>query len=311
MSTEKTQKGIGARLRYAIKTRGESFRAFSERTGIPYRSLQQYLGEERLPGADVLIRMAVRGGIDLHFLLLGEGSPSRGPRGTAGLFAGVTDGPTPTYGAPPTSPPSLGHPSAHDLETAMLSEVVDTLASIGLGPIVLGARRGTLLPRLRILLALDRAYPDTLSMDDLVREAAAPGARLDLRDVAADLGILVRAGKAEEVTDASSPGAPPRYRAKEPHTRLQVHGVPDRCQHLLEALRVLARTVLPHLEADDGLGKLVTGELRLPEDQVGAFLVELVALVEQFVQRSAQARGEVPVSLVLAAGATEPESDQT
>lgn len=53
---------------------GESLRDFAKRTGIPYRTLQDYAAEKRAPGADHLRRIA-EAGIDVHWLLTGKFRP--------------------------------------------------------------------------------------------------------------------------------------------------------------------------------------------------------------------------------------------
>lgn len=62
---------IGNRLRAAIEQQGGSIKDFSRRSGIPYRTLQNYLSGERLPGADALVQIA-RQGIDVNWMLTGE-----------------------------------------------------------------------------------------------------------------------------------------------------------------------------------------------------------------------------------------------
>ena len=54
---------------------GLSIRDFSRETGVPYRTLQDYLADKRLPGAAHLGRMA-RAGIDLNWLLTGKLRPT-------------------------------------------------------------------------------------------------------------------------------------------------------------------------------------------------------------------------------------------
>lgn len=65
---------IGCRLRHILKQRGVTLRRFSEQTGIPYRSLQNYSLDLSKPTADNLAAMAGVG-VDLHWLLLGDAGP--------------------------------------------------------------------------------------------------------------------------------------------------------------------------------------------------------------------------------------------
>lgn len=45
---------------------------FSEQTGIPYRTLQQYLSDDRAPAADALTKICAQTNINIHWLLTGE-----------------------------------------------------------------------------------------------------------------------------------------------------------------------------------------------------------------------------------------------
>jgi hypothetical protein len=62
---------IGARLRQFLMWHNLSIRAFSDRSGVPYRTLQDYLTNKRKPGAEHLASMG-RGGVDLNWLLVDE-----------------------------------------------------------------------------------------------------------------------------------------------------------------------------------------------------------------------------------------------
>ncbi len=302
MSTKKTQSSIGGRLRAAIAARRESLREFSDRTGIPYRSLQQYLRDERAPGAEALGRIAAHSGIDLHYLLLGEGAPYRASS-PLGSF-GVKEVPARDYDVPGGR--SRGGGGAPALDVSMWAEVVDTALKFGLAPMILAARRGSLIPRVRVLAALDRVHPEGLALGELQELVSGEDTRMDLRDLAADLALLVREGKVEAL-DAPAGALDPtsRYRTTSPAVRVDVESFPDRCQHLLEALRILVRTVFPHLEADDGLGKLATGELTLPREKARAFLAELLDLVERFSANAQGGSGQAAVSMVVAAGVSD------
>ena len=59
---------LGDRLRMWLEFRGISLRTFSDETGVPYATLQNYLSGKRSPGADHLARIGA-GGIDLNWLL--------------------------------------------------------------------------------------------------------------------------------------------------------------------------------------------------------------------------------------------------
>lgn len=65
------ENGVSDRLRLFIELRGQSIREFADETGVPYRTLQDYVAGKRRPGADHLIRMASVG-IDINWLLTGD-----------------------------------------------------------------------------------------------------------------------------------------------------------------------------------------------------------------------------------------------
>lgn len=68
---EKSEKlGIGPRLRKLLLHRGETLKAFAERSGIPYRTLQNHVAGTIKPNAEQLTKFA-EAGIDVNFLLTG------------------------------------------------------------------------------------------------------------------------------------------------------------------------------------------------------------------------------------------------
>lgn len=68
---DNTQLTIGDRLRRHIALNRMSIKAFCELTGVPYRTLQDYLTGARKPGSDHLASLA-RVGVNLNWLLTGE-----------------------------------------------------------------------------------------------------------------------------------------------------------------------------------------------------------------------------------------------
>ena len=62
---------LGTRLRDAIVARGHTLAAFAAETKIPYRTLQNYLADNRKPGAEHLAKM-LDAGIDMTWLLTGR-----------------------------------------------------------------------------------------------------------------------------------------------------------------------------------------------------------------------------------------------
>jgi transcriptional regulator with XRE-family HTH domain len=70
---------IATRLRQGIDSLGlKNLKDVSERCGIPYRSLQNYLSGEREPNAEALTQISTHLGISVDWLLTGTGSQFRG-----------------------------------------------------------------------------------------------------------------------------------------------------------------------------------------------------------------------------------------
>jgi transcriptional regulator with XRE-family HTH domain len=79
------QIGIGDRIRAAIDATGQNYKAFAEIAGIGYRSLQQYLANNRKPGSDALVAISEHLGVSTYWLLTGKGDMYRRPGDTSTL----------------------------------------------------------------------------------------------------------------------------------------------------------------------------------------------------------------------------------
>lgn len=64
---------ISERLKQVIEDKNLNIKAFSEISGIPYRSIQNYLRNEREPNVEALIKLKEAMNIDINWLLTGEG----------------------------------------------------------------------------------------------------------------------------------------------------------------------------------------------------------------------------------------------
>jgi transcriptional regulator with XRE-family HTH domain len=80
MKKKRNTSTLGGRLRWFLAFRGESIREFADRTGLPYRSLQDYLADRRKPAADQLVLIG-DAGVDIHWLLTGRIKPLFGMEG--------------------------------------------------------------------------------------------------------------------------------------------------------------------------------------------------------------------------------------
>ncbi|MCH5051181.1 helix-turn-helix domain-containing protein [Pectobacterium aquaticum] len=65
--------GIKERLREAMDADGFNIKELSEKVGIPYRSLQNYLRGEREPNTEALIAIGTQMSISIDWLLTGRG----------------------------------------------------------------------------------------------------------------------------------------------------------------------------------------------------------------------------------------------
>ena len=65
---------IAARLRSVLDKKGLSIKEASDLVGIPYRTLQNYLLDEREPNAKALSAIRTHLGISVDWLLTGEGT---------------------------------------------------------------------------------------------------------------------------------------------------------------------------------------------------------------------------------------------
>lgn len=70
---------ISNRLREVMEYKGLNIKAFAELLDVPYRTLQNYLLNERDPSAEVLIKISDVLNVDLNWLMRGEGEMFRGP----------------------------------------------------------------------------------------------------------------------------------------------------------------------------------------------------------------------------------------
>jgi transcriptional regulator with XRE-family HTH domain len=92
MQEEHTELRANDRLKVAIKARGQSLRGYADTVGIPYRSMQDYVGGKSKPGLDQLEKIA-KSGIDIGYILTGRSttnypsSPSDGVVASALLGA--------------------------------------------------------------------------------------------------------------------------------------------------------------------------------------------------------------------------------
>jgi transcriptional regulator with XRE-family HTH domain len=66
---------IGDRLRSVIEENDFNLKSFAKAASIPYRSFQNYVSNKQKPGVDVLLKVREHLGVNLDWLLTGEGQP--------------------------------------------------------------------------------------------------------------------------------------------------------------------------------------------------------------------------------------------
>ncbi|URL01035.1 helix-turn-helix transcriptional regulator [Avibacterium sp. 20-126] len=64
---------ISDRLKQVMDAKNLNIKAFSEASEIPYRSVQNYLREEREPNVDALLKVSRSLNVNINWLLTGEG----------------------------------------------------------------------------------------------------------------------------------------------------------------------------------------------------------------------------------------------
>ncbi|NBI14045.1 helix-turn-helix domain-containing protein [[Haemophilus] felis] len=65
---------ISNRLREVMEYKGLNIKAFAELLNVPYRTLQNYLLNERDPSTEVLIKVSDMLNVDLNWLMRGKGN---------------------------------------------------------------------------------------------------------------------------------------------------------------------------------------------------------------------------------------------
>lgn len=65
---------INNRLREVMEYKGLNIKAFAELLNVPYRTLQNYLLNERDPSSEVLIKISSVLNVDLNWLMCGKGT---------------------------------------------------------------------------------------------------------------------------------------------------------------------------------------------------------------------------------------------
>ncbi|QRN41295.1 MAG: helix-turn-helix domain-containing protein [Neisseriaceae bacterium] len=64
---------INNRLRYVMENKSLNIKTFAELLNMPYRTLQNYLLDERTPSADILTKIGSVLNVDLNWLMCGKG----------------------------------------------------------------------------------------------------------------------------------------------------------------------------------------------------------------------------------------------
>ncbi len=73
MSTNSSKNSIGERLKILIDVLGLKQKDFAREAGIPYKSLRHYIEGTSLPGSENLQKIILKFGVNINWLLTGEG----------------------------------------------------------------------------------------------------------------------------------------------------------------------------------------------------------------------------------------------
>jgi hypothetical protein len=201
----------------------------------------------------VLEAMAMLG-IDLHWLLLGEGAMWRVGQPCSGIDIGAL---------------------AEKAQRKFTRE-------LQLGELLLASNASRQADMWHLLNALNSLRPEWITLERLAEVLSLREGSRPLAEIGADLALLVRKGLVEVQA-----GSPPAYRAVQGGLDINARDVSDINRVAINAVDVLLRDVLPQAECSPSRGRLITvkGHTRLGE---GPKLIErLRNIVRTEVERSA------------------------
>lgn len=280
---------ISTRLRAAIEDRYKSIQAFSRAADVPYRTIYQYLSGTRLPGAEVLVKLCAQLGLNIHWLLTGEGDKYVSTAVLLGSEASLEhDASTQDPGGDDVIDDVVdwrlraeaAEQKARELEadlrrfqatvdTYRRHEVTQLLSDLGLTDMALLARRGTQEGIWMILSVLEQQPAHSMELEKLAEALQAQGTPLRLQDLVADLAILGHKGLIRETLEGGST----LVQLVSSVSRVAGREVGDVSQVAKDCVRELVRKIVPLAEERKGRGYFARISCRVPAGG-GRVLVE-------------------------------------
>lgn len=243
--------------------RGKSLRSLAAEVGVTPGALSNY-SRGSVPGLDIAIRIAEALGVSMDALIWGKGDA--------------------------TEPPRCRAPEEHD----MLRELVKELEA---EEILLLSTLSTQYPEWHIADALNAAYPEALSLDELRQALGSPPEEV----FQASLLTLKRRKIVRE--ERSETG--PRVRLASPVVLLSAKEQGNRTQHVKRAVRVLFGKVLPRLLEHDKCAHLTTVVASVPRSTAERMSSELHAFIKQRSAEIVCENGSANIAVVFAVAVEE------
>ena len=267
---------INERLRKILEVRDLSIKQLSDQTGLPYRTLQNYLHAIRPPSAEALRLICTCTGIDANWVLLGEGPMERGYVAAPGRPSMARDGDQDEY--------LVG-------EARRLSR--RALAEQELGQARIAATQAAQPRMWKLVRLLHDRHPETVPVAELTRWLQEHEG-LSADEVTAALALLVSAGLVAGHGDASRRA----YGLKEGLGSVEFRDTHEVLAFVVSAVEELTTTLLPAVR--QRRGKLVTAKVRARRGEGRRVAEELRTLVKDHLERLPDApEGEEILTLLL------------
>lgn len=283
-----------SRLRAAIEEKYKTIQAFSRAADVPYRTIYQYLSGTRLPGADALVKICAHLGLNIHWLLTGEGEQYAVLSARPEAASLSIQGQVPEQGSVQTGPMvdeagELAHwkhrteAAEHrvaelerdlkrfqaTVDTYRRQEISQLLSELGLTDLALLARRGTQESIWSILSVLEERPHHTLELEKLAEALQVRGEPLRFQELVADLAVLNHKGLIRETSEDGVT----LIQLASPVSRMAGKEVGDVSQVAKDCVRELVRKIVPLSEERKGRGYFARIACRVPSGS-GKVLVE-------------------------------------
>lgn len=234
---------VNSRLKELAAALGLNYQELSERTGIPYRTLYQYIRGDRQPAIDSLAKIASAVNCDLNWLVLGRGPMFMVPQ--TNNFGGADGGGLPTI-------PGMGEP-----DTPEQWQMMDVVQSV-ITTTHLVSHGGPSSVRSAWVILEVLSQGSAMSRSDLYKGALARA--LAVSDIRSGLAKLEEAG----LVEVDRRGEHLHFYSLS-HNTLELRSIlsGDVGQHALEGIRTLTQQIVPGLDSNQATAGLVTARIRV------------------------------------------------